>query len=433
MKMFKVSGEKGQSLVETAIIAPLIIFFLLGIFEVGSGIRNYLTLVNVNREITRFAVRPGYMDFSSETNVQESYQRVLDWAKSSVSQQLGLDFDETDGSTTLIVTHLVVNTGLPCEDIHDNPDDCDCSAFQSGVTYANEFTLDDHIIHPGIAGQGYQTKTFGPASTVTGSRATHLVYDDLVEQLKAQNNKFNCEIIKKGGIPSNNNVIVTELFHDQPQLFGFPIISNPFTDPVPLYTHTTMRLITAARNTTDLQIDNNTVGYGFCDSYPFIVHKSTINFDDGLTSPKIGSKVDIFNGQGDIGTPANAMGWLTWNPDNGTGSEAETYLENELKYSVSPLNDYTNARDSNDHELSIGDYVASMPGDKAAVEASEGLVSALIGKEIRIPVWDTFDTGGVDAYHIIGFVKVKIESSADINLPGKKVLATYVGPDYTCN
>jgi hypothetical protein len=424
MKIFKASGEKGQSLVEMAITAPLLIFFLLGIFEVGAAIRNYLTLVNVNREITRFAVRPGYMDFSTEEAVIESYENILDWAKSSVSQQLGLNFDDTSGSTTLIVTHLVVNTGLPCEDI----DDCDCNAFQPGATYENEFKLDDHIVHPGIAGQEYQTKTFGPASTVTGDRDTHLVYDDLVKQLKAQNNKFNCEIIKKGGIPSNNNIIVTELFHDQPQLFGFPLISNPFTDPVPLYTHTTMRLITAARSTTDLQINNNMVGYGFCDAYPFIVRDITIDFYNGMASDKIGAKVDIFDGNG-----GSDFGWLTWNPDNSVGSQSEPYLENELKYSVSPLNDYTNARNSSDHKLNVGDYIASMQGDKAAVEASEGLVSALIGKEIRIPVWDTFDTSGVDAYHIVGFVKVRIESSADIDLPGKEVLATYIGPDYTCN
>ncbi|MCB9106914.1 MAG: pilus assembly protein [Anaerolineales bacterium] len=56
-------GDKGQSLVEMAIIIPLLIFMMIGVFEVGWAIRSYLVLVNINREITRFAVRPGYMDF----------------------------------------------------------------------------------------------------------------------------------------------------------------------------------------------------------------------------------------------------------------------------------------------------------------------------------------------------------------------------------
>ncbi|MBN1218865.1 MAG: pilus assembly protein, partial [Anaerolineae bacterium] len=41
--------EQGQSLVEMAIITPLLIFLLLGVFEVGNAVRNYMVLVNVNR------------------------------------------------------------------------------------------------------------------------------------------------------------------------------------------------------------------------------------------------------------------------------------------------------------------------------------------------------------------------------------------------
>ena len=96
---------------EMAITAPILLIFLLGIFEVGAGIRSYLTLVNVNREITRFAVRPGYLDFSTQDTAQASFVTVRDWADESVSDQLTLDFDDTAGSTTLIVSHMVVDTG----------------------------------------------------------------------------------------------------------------------------------------------------------------------------------------------------------------------------------------------------------------------------------------------------------------------------------
>lgn len=240
------SSKKGQSLVEIAISMPILIFLLIGVFEVGSALRSYLVLVNVNREITRFAVRPGYLDFSTEDTIQTSYNRILDWATTSNTSQLDLDFDNDDGNTTLIISHVVADTGMPCEDINDH--DCDsCDDFLDPSHPA--FSVDDIIIHPDKEGMGYQAQSFGPATTSTGSKQTRINYDLLAADMTMQNNKFNCEILKRGGVPSANNVIVTEIFHDQPQLFGFPLISNPFTDPYPLYTHTIMRLVGAARST----------------------------------------------------------------------------------------------------------------------------------------------------------------------------------------
>ncbi|MFN8453606.1 MAG: hypothetical protein U0401_02865 [Anaerolineae bacterium] len=51
-----------------------------------------------------------------------------------------------------------------------------------------------------------------------------------------------------GVLPSANNVIITEIYYNQPQLFGFPLISNPFTNPVPMYAQTAMRMIVASRS-----------------------------------------------------------------------------------------------------------------------------------------------------------------------------------------
>ena len=428
MKLFKPPNERGQSLVEMAIAAPILIIFLLGIFEVGAAVRNYLTLVNVNREITRFAVRPGYLDFSSEAAVATSYNSVKEWTLNSVSDQLDLDFTDTGdisntGNTTMIISHFVVQTGIPCEDM----DHCDCDDFIDDPSAVDPYTWDDLILHPGMGGQEYQAEQFGPPETVTGVRDTRLDYDAIIDDLAAQNNKFNCELIKKGGIPSANNVIITELFYDQPQLFGFPFISNPYTDPVPLYTHTSMRLIQGARD-----ITSETTGV-YCQAYPFIVRDITVDWPNDTYLNQV---VDIFDGPG-----GSDFGWLTWDPGLTNGSQSEPFLEAELTYDYAPNpNNYTNARDFTDHELSVGDHVASMQGDKAAVEASEGLVSALVGQEITIPVWDIFDhgTGGLkDAYHIVGFAKVKIiEPDATyptpINLPGKYVMAEYLGESDEC-
>lgn len=436
-KRMLTGSDKGQSLVEMAIITPLLIFLLLGVFEVGWALRGYLVLVNVNREITRFSVRPGYLNFSTEADVITSYLRVRDWTVTSLSGQLNMVFSDTGvitntGNTTLIVSHVVVDTGLPCEDINTKPDDCDCDQI-TDLNYTNVFTYDDLIIYPDIPGMEYQRGEFGPKETQTGVRDTRIDFDDLLyndnnhdgikdddDGLIPRNNKFNCELIKKGGIPSSNNLIITELFYDQPQLFGFPLISNPFTDPVPLYTHTTMRIVGAARSSgheSGSLTDNiDTIG-PLCDAFPFVVATDTIKFG---TDDKLNQQVDIFDGPG-----GSDWGWLAWNPGS---YNDETYLENELKYSTISLNDFTNARVSSDHTLSAGDWVTSLQGVNSAVESSEGLVSALINKKIRIPVWDSFDTSGSpDAYHIVGFAWIQIEGSGDIDLPGKTVMAKYLG------
>lgn len=423
-------NKKGQSLVEIAIAMPILMFLLIGVFEVGSALRSYLVLVNVNREITRFAIRPGYLDFSTENSILASYQSVLDWAHTSNTTQLDLDFDDTTGSSTLIVSHIVADTGMPCENIND-PECNNCDDFLDPAHPT--FSVDDIIIHPGIEGMGYQAESFGPAATSTGSKTTRVNYNTLATELAQQNNKFNCEILKRGGVPSANNVIVTEVFHDQPQLFGFPLISNPFTDPVPLYTHTVMRLIGAARSTGgangNLLGNISTIG-PVCIAYPLTAPQSVIN------ASSIGSRIDILAGAG----PSD-WGWLAWQP----GQNNENYLNDELQYPQMSANDYTNPNEHNDHTLNVGDYVASLSGTINSND-TRALMESLVGRDIIIPIWDDNSPSGfiqlsnpnspppqVDAYRISSFVKVRISVTSDIQItPNKEIFATYLGQADEC-
>jgi Flp pilus assembly protein TadG len=52
--MSKVKNEKGQSLVEFALVLPLLLLLLLGIMEFGLMFSNKLTLVNAAREGARY-------------------------------------------------------------------------------------------------------------------------------------------------------------------------------------------------------------------------------------------------------------------------------------------------------------------------------------------------------------------------------------------
>ncbi len=50
-------AERGQSILEMAIILMVLVMLLYGIVEVGFGLRNYLLVSNANREAARFAAR----------------------------------------------------------------------------------------------------------------------------------------------------------------------------------------------------------------------------------------------------------------------------------------------------------------------------------------------------------------------------------------
>ncbi|MCB0210821.1 MAG: pilus assembly protein [Anaerolineae bacterium] len=419
-------------MVEIAISMPILIFLMIGVFEVGSALRSYLVLVNVNREITRFAVRPGYLDFSTEETIDTSYQRVRDWVFTSNTAQLDLDFDDTNGSSTLIISHVVADTGVPCEDTdNDGQIDCDCDDFED-PSFADPFPQDNIIIHPGLEGMAYQAHSFGPTTTSTGDRTTRIHYDVLADELVRQNNQFNCEVLKRGGVASANNVIVTELFHDQPQLFGFPLISNPFTDPVPLYTHTVMRLIGASRSSGSIHgnLTQNISSLGpFCMAYPLTAPQSIID------SLSINTPVDILGGAG----PSD-WGWLSWNP----GENDENYLNDELAYQQMSMNDYTNPNEAGDHTLNVGDYVKSFNGTVNSSD-TRALMEALVGQEIIIPIWNDYSADGfvkldnpnapppkVDSYLISSFVKVRIDFADNIDIPHKTITATYLGPAEDC-
>jgi hypothetical protein len=408
LRRMKPNLEKGQSLVEMAITAPILIFMLLGVFEVGWALRGYLVLTNVNREITRFAVRQGYLNYSLKNNnpythtlpaaVTIGYDEVVSYTYTTLSNQLPLSFStgQTDTLTsTLIISHIVVDTAMPCVDMAT----CNCNEFMNAanpnfyLNGTNVLTYDDLILYPTLRGyENFYAQKFPPTST----KVTQLNYATEAAKLARQNNKFNCELLRKSGgtLPASNNVIITEIHYNQPQLFGFPVISNPFTDPVPMYAHTAMRVIVSSRSG-----DNNVDSVGpICDAYPF-----ALNSTPAFT---IGNQVNILSG-----------GWLKWNP---SAASNQAYLTNELKYSRMVLNDFRDASDG-DKIISLTDRVTKLTGVTGVFTD----VQALVQKDIRVPV------GSGNPFQISSFAWVRIENDIQpttIDLATSKVLATYLGP-----
>lgn len=212
-------------MVETAIIAPVLIFMLIGVFEVGWALRGYLVLASANREAARFAVRGNYLSEFSEAE----YGRVVSQAFNSLSNQIPFQ-----SGGTVIVSHFFVNTGYICDPEDDSLCDCD-----QAVTDPFSTTL---IMTP------LNVPTYTYKWPATSTKITQLDYGAYISELVEFDLQFNCQLVNRGAQFSTSSVIVVEMFYDQPQLMGFPLISNPFTDPVPMYTHTAMRRVTD-RNT----------------------------------------------------------------------------------------------------------------------------------------------------------------------------------------
>ena len=200
--------QKGQSLVEMAIVTPILIFLLIGVFEVGWALRGYLVLTNANREAARFAVRQNYLNFNSD-NI--GYEKVWTHTLESISGQI--DFNEATGA--MIISYISVNA--PC---------------------TLPFTITTPLNVPTY------TWKYPPTATVQ----TQMNYALLGADLGRFQQAHSCDLVSRGMIPYSNDVVIVEMWYNQPQLLGFPLISNPFTDPVPMYGNSTFRKIPEARS-----------------------------------------------------------------------------------------------------------------------------------------------------------------------------------------
>lgn len=116
--------ERGQSMVELALILPFLLLLLAATVEAGFALRDYLMVQAVNREGARFAVRtpPGEenLDYFSSVIVGQVFDRVVDSADEG-----GLRSEDI----SIILTHIYVDTnGAPVYDTFVHPFTFDASA-----------------------------------------------------------------------------------------------------------------------------------------------------------------------------------------------------------------------------------------------------------------------------------------------------------------
>jgi hypothetical protein len=402
-RQFAPDRGRGQSLVEMALLTPLLLLMLLGVLEVGWALRGYLVLANANREATRFAARGRYLDFNQTTPETIGYPVVVSHTYASLADTLPVDLAPSSTNGGIIVSHYVVNTGQPCIEM----DTCVCSEDAANFDADNAGNIadyDDKFQGPGpawseTAAWRYNSRPDDPAM------ASRLDDAALRKQLTDENNVFNCNLYKKdSSMPwSINSVVAVELFYDQPQLLGLfntqSILGRPIIpDPIPFYTHTTMR-ITADARTGGKKRD--TEG---CVAWPIALDFDTLPEQ----SPPPSVTLNVWNDGG-----AGNFGWLRWPTDPNANNA--TYLDMMLRHPELSTQDYVNANDPDDHDLSEGDYVSGNPGVSNSDDVRDDLAkmaSESYGRTVVIPIYDsTSGTGSNLTYHIWGFATVKILDS----------------------
>jgi hypothetical protein len=383
-------NKKGQSLVEMALIAPLLLLMFLGVVEVGWALRNFIVVQNGTREATRFAARGRYLDFSKILPEEIGYPSVLQHELDSIAGQVPLNVAGSPNGT-VIISHILVDTGK-------------CGGG----------TLDDLILTPSTPGYGHFLAAYGQP------RPSRVDFRAEAERMRQENEAFNCDLAASAPsgdyIPSVNSAVIVETYYENYQLLGIPIIANRFTNPILMYTRTIMRITADARG-------QQASSGGGCEVYPIAVHESTVaNVQSG------DSLGDIYNGAG-----AGNFGWLRWS--DAPGHTSENYLGEELVNPRLSVNDFEEAEppgDSSDTTLNAGDWVWGLTGINNSDDIRDELNRlAATSAVIRVPVWDDVSegTGSNLAYHVQRFILVTLTF---IELPpgqGGYISATFVDED----
>ena len=419
------SSARGQSLVEMTLITPLLLLLFIGVLEVGWAIRGYIVLLNADREATRFAARGWYLNFDQTDRDAVGYASVVSHTLNSISRQLPFDVLSDDPNGTLIVSHYVVDTGKPCAEPpcndtcpadHNNRNGlCDCSAPDRREP---DYIYDDWIAHPGMENYAHFTALYGI------SRLSRLSHDQLVAELKEQNDALNCALsAKAAAVPlSSNSIVVVEMFYDQPQLLGVPIISNHFTDPVPLYAQTVMRV------TSDRGSEAGKSTGGGCPLLPIAIHEDTLR---GL---------DVLDETGNIrnGAGSGNFGWLRWTDDTeaiAADPNSEEYLALEINEPRLAMTDYREPpfKDANDTMINAGDWVWALTGNVNSNGVARTELEARLGQTHLIPVWNIAQNQGSNlVYHIVAFAWVRLDGF-DLTGEQKEIWGTFMGwDDGTC-
>ncbi len=202
--------ERGQSIVELALMLPILVLLVVGLVESGYAMRNYLLVMASNREGVRFAARGRFTD--------DAVARQIVTSGGVAQTDDGIaPFLRTHGNapnTGIIITHIYI----PAD---GSPTDVAVSQYVSG-TISLEGTP---------RAIGVSDSRIDIVSTVDRSISATLQINDL--RAAAGYERLDSE------------VIVLEVFYSHNTLWNYSIAIQ---DPWVMYTQSSMRVVTDSRS-----------------------------------------------------------------------------------------------------------------------------------------------------------------------------------------
>jgi hypothetical protein len=225
--------------------------------------------------------------------------------------------------------------------------------------------------------------------------------------LTVRNNQLNCALLKSNPDAelnnTDNNTIIVEIFYDQPQLLGVPLISNAVTDPIPLYSHTAMRMITSR------DADASEVIGPICELYPMAVRLADVT---GLAP---GDPLNLTQ----EGGAAPNFTWVVWDSTL-SGADAEDFVVESLSNPRLAINQFVDAGGGDELLTADGtDQLALLAGQNPG-SGVEAPLQALVGATVRAPVIDAGD-------NVIGIAWLSI-NQVDLGV-GREIRTTFNGYD----
>jgi hypothetical protein len=209
--MGKRRKERGQGLLELAVILPVLLILLMGLVELGYALRDYLVVVNASREGCRFAARGRYSD-------EDIIERTIS-AGGIVRQgdpPVDVPFLRTasiggiDSNTAVIVTNI--------------PTDSFGEPISVTVTAAGVVPVGEVGVRPAE-----------PLDTLVSA-------GQIVDRHRPVTQDINAAREVEGYERMGNHIVVVEVFFMHHPLWNNPFV--PLPDPMNMHARTEMRVVT---------------------------------------------------------------------------------------------------------------------------------------------------------------------------------------------
>ncbi|MGD0006702.1 MAG: TadE/TadG family type IV pilus assembly protein [Anaerolineaceae bacterium] len=240
--------NRGQSLLEFAILVPVLVLFVLGAAEITLFIGTYIDVIDLTRESARFAsVRDPFLSYSG-TNCSADYTKPT-----------------PDPNNSFFYDTACIFSPLKASDSCSTADPTFCNGFNSTIFFkSNE---DDIVINVFTVTNDHVTLQTGPWAWSTSRDSTHTVNwqrncdgSPIVPTPSPYFTiaKMNAYLAETSGTVPNKGFVTVEAYYCYHQVMKVPLIGLLFPDPMRIHVYTIMPLPAAAPADTPYPTDTPT-------------------------------------------------------------------------------------------------------------------------------------------------------------------------------